>query len=70
MLSELEVDFLRRLWRGDHPGLADREADKARQRVRRMGLAKVVMNPRRWVLTDDGRALFDPTPAPMEGKSQ
>lgn len=55
-LSEAEQDFLERLRGGRAIGLADRAADKVRQRMRRLGYAKVVMNPRRWVLTDAGRA--------------
>lgn len=58
-LSAREFEFLDRIQKGQRPRLADREEDKARQRVRRLGLAEVVMNPRRWVLTKSGSELFD-----------
>ena len=58
-LSNRELDFLRRVRDGERLRLADRDEDKVRQRVRRAGLAEVVMNPRRWVITDAGRAALE-----------
>ena len=55
-LTEREIDFLDRVATGARLRLADREEDRIRQRLREAGLAKVVMNPRRWVITDAGRA--------------
>lgn len=55
-LNDRELDFLSRVNSGQHLRLADREEDKARQRVRKLGLVECVMNPRRWVVTDTGRA--------------
>lgn len=55
-LTEREKDFLSRVMVGARLRLADREEDKVRQRMRRLGFAEVVMNPRRWVLTEAGRA--------------
>lgn len=57
-LSEREEDFLLRVKDRTRLRLADREEDKVRQRVRKLGLAEVVMNPRRWVLTPSGWAYF------------
>jgi len=58
-LSTREADFLRRLRDGQRLSVANRYEDKARQRVRKAGLAEVVMNPRRWVITDAGRAALE-----------
>ncbi|MDX0007849.1 hypothetical protein GOB40_14020 [Sinorhizobium meliloti] len=55
-LTEREKDFLSRVKVGARLRLADRDEDKVRQRMRRLGFAEVVMNPRRWVLTEAGRA--------------
>lgn len=57
-LTEREKQFLVRVKDGERLRLADREEDKARQRVRKLGLAEVVMNPRRWVVTRQGWAYF------------
>lgn len=47
-LSEREAEFLRRVC-GHRPlGCADRQEDRVRQRVRRLGLVHIVKNPRRW----------------------
>lgn len=54
-LTEAELDFLRRVESGKRLPLADRKQDRLRQQVRKMQLAEVVMNPRRWVLTEAGR---------------
>lgn len=54
-LTEHEIQFLDALHHGLKLGLASREQDKARQKMRRLGFAKVVMNPRRWVITPAGR---------------
>ncbi|WP_164834488.1 hypothetical protein [Sinorhizobium meliloti] len=62
-LTDREKDFLSRVKVGARLRLADRDEDKVRQRMRRLGFAEVVMNPRRWVLTEAGRqALEEPTP--------
>lgn len=62
-LTDREKDFLIRVKVGARLRLADRDEDKVRQRMRRLGFAEVVMNPRRWVLTEAGRqALKEPTP--------
>jgi hypothetical protein len=55
-LSERELDFLRRLRDGERLRLADYEEDRVRQRLRKAGLAQVLQAPRRWVITDAGRA--------------
>ena len=55
-ITERELDFLRRIQAGRHFRIADREEDRARQKVRKAGIAEVVMNPRRWVLTPAGIA--------------
>jgi hypothetical protein len=54
-----ETDFLDRVCDGRKLGLADRHEDRARQWCRRKGLAKVVMNPRRWIATPLGLAVRD-----------
>lgn len=54
MLTGAEHEFLRRIATGERLGLADRAADKVRQKMRRQGFAEVVQNPRRWVLTEKG----------------
>lgn len=48
-------DFLERLRDGRKLGVADRAQDKVRQQCRRAGWAEVLMNPRRWTITDAGR---------------
>lgn len=58
-LTDREAAFLRCVERGLRLRLADREEDRARQRVRKAGLAEVLMNPRRWVITDAGRAALE-----------
>lgn len=55
-LTASEIEFLQAVYRGTRLPLADRKQDRVRQRVRKMRLAEVVMNPRRWQLTDAGRA--------------
>ena len=55
-LTDRERDFLQSVWNGTRLRLADREEDKVRQKMRKAGLAEVVMSPRRWVITDAGRA--------------
>lgn len=60
-LTAEEKRFLE--WVGNgcpRPGiLANRAQDKARQSLRRRGLVECVMQPRRWVITDAGRAALD-----------
>lgn len=58
-LSPRENEFIDRLAKGSKLRLADREEDKARQRVRKLGLAEVLMNPRRWSLTAKGWAYYN-----------
>jgi len=53
-LSNREIDFLSRVVTGKHLPPADREEDRTRQKMRRAGLAEVVKNPRRWVITPAG----------------
>jgi hypothetical protein len=55
-LTDRERDFLQRIWNGTRLRLADREEDKVRQRMRKAGFARVVVSPRRWTITDAGRA--------------
>jgi len=55
-LDRRERDFLQRLWFGQTLRLADREEDRVRQKMRKAGLAVVTKNPRRWELTEAGRA--------------
>src|SRR5687768_9322341 len=45
-LNEREYDFLKRVCCGQDLRLADREEDRARQKVRRMNLVEVLPNPR------------------------
>ncbi len=54
-LSPDERDFLERVRDGRRLKLADRQEDRVRQFCRSYGLAKVVMKPRRWVITEAGR---------------
>ena len=58
-MSNDELEFLRRVRDGLHPGLADRKNDRIRQKLRRAGYAEVAMNPRRWVITEKGKAALD-----------
>ena len=55
-LTDDEMDFLLRLLSGKKLQIADRKQDKVRQRMRRSGFAEVVMNPRRWVITEAGKS--------------
>jgi hypothetical protein len=50
-----ELDFLQRVRDGRRLRLADRYQDRVRQRMRRAGLVEVLMEPRRWSITDLGR---------------
>lgn len=59
-LDPNERDFLERVRDGRRLKSADREEDKIRQRVRRYGLVEVLMKPRRWSLTEAGRAALEP----------
>lgn len=60
-LTDVEREFLSRIEAGTHPGLADRKNDRARQNMRRLGFAKCVMNPRRWIITEAGRIALSTT---------
>lgn len=55
-------DFLERVRDGRRLGLADRAEDRVRQTCRRRGLAEVIMNPRRWVITEAGRKALEDQP--------
>lgn len=59
MMGEEELEILYRVNRGQRLPLADRKQDRIRQRLRRDGLIECVMNPRRWVLTEAGKATLD-----------
>jgi hypothetical protein len=61
-LTERQLDFLSRLHVGTRLRLADREEDRIRQGLRKMGLVECVMNPRRWVLTPAGHEAVKGTP--------
>jgi len=50
-------EFLFDLLNGLKPCCADRKDDRARQWCRRMGLAVVEKNPRRWAITEAGRSV-------------
>jgi hypothetical protein len=67
-LTDLERDFLRRLRDRVELRPAFRDEDRARQSCRRRGFAKVEMNPRRWVLTDNGRACLEAALRPGGGE--
>lgn len=54
-LTPEQQDFLERVRDGRPLKLADRAEDRVRQFCRNKQLAQVVMNPRRWVITDAGR---------------
>lgn len=58
-LDPEERDFLERVRYGKQLGLADRRQDRVRQRCRKWNLVQVEMKPRRWVITDLGRAVLD-----------
>ncbi|TPW26842.1 hypothetical protein [Pararhizobium mangrovi] len=62
MINDLELDFLRRLRDSQPLASPDRKEDRARQRCRKMGLAEVVMNPPRWIITDRGRNVLEEHP--------
>lgn len=61
-MTNQQAEFLLRLRDGRPLGLADRVEDRARQWCRRNGLAEVLPNPRRWVITEAGRKALEPTP--------
>lgn len=58
-LTERERDFLIRVRDSRPLRIADRKEDRARQRVKKLGFAECVMGPRRWVITDAGRAAIE-----------
>lgn len=58
-LTRDQADFLRRVRDGSRLKPADRDEDRVRQSVRRAGLAEVVMNPRRWTITETGRRALE-----------
>jgi len=53
-LTSAEQDFMHRIAFNRPLPMADRKQDRVRQRLRKRGLVQCVMNPRRWVLTDEG----------------
>lgn len=55
-LTKAQSEFLRRLRDYRPLAVADRAEDRARQFCRRNGLAEVIKNPRRWAITESGRA--------------
>lgn len=55
-LTDDQRDFLERVRDGRRLKLADRSEDRVRQACRRLGLAEVVMHPRRWIITPSGRS--------------
>jgi len=57
-LTEREFDFLHRVVTGDRLRLADRDEDRVRQKLRKLGLVKVVSSPRRWVLRGAGAEAY------------
>lgn len=57
-LTPREHDFLLRVRDGRELRLADRDEDKVRQKMRRLGFAEVLPSPRRWSITEAGRALL------------
>lgn len=58
-LTNPERDFLERVRDSRPLKLADRKEDKVRQRVKKLGFAECVMGPRRWIITDAGRAALE-----------
>lgn len=69
-VTEAERDFLLRVKKGLRLKLADHQEDRVRQRMRKLGLAKVVMNPRRWVLTETGHATLATPPLKGHGHDE
>lgn len=49
--------FLTKIRDGERPGVADRAADKVRQRCRRLGLCEFHKN--KWNITDAGRKALE-----------
>ncbi len=67
-LSKAQRDFLEGVGYGRPLRHADRAEDRVRQWCRRNGLAEVVRNPRRWVLTEAGRAALKDQSQPAGGE--
>lgn len=55
-LTPDHLDFMRRVWTAKPLKSADRAEDKIRQQCRKAGYVKIMRNPRRWVITDAGKA--------------
>ena len=55
-LTEAQRDFLERVRDGQQLRLADRAEDRVRQSMRQAGFVVCLRNPRRWAITDSGRA--------------
>lgn len=61
-LNERDIDLLTRIRDGRNLRPADRFEDRSRQKMRKLGFAQVIVNPRRWIITDAGRAVLqEPT---------
>src|SRR3546814_15432791 len=56
-LSLIEKNFLKRVCEGQELGCANRIEDRARQRLRKLGLVHVATNPRRWEALPFGLAV-------------
>lgn len=61
-LTNEQRDFLERVRDGRRLKSADRSEDRVRQFCRQNGLAEVVANPRRWVITEAGRLALSTNP--------
>lgn len=57
-MTEPEFKFMQCIFLNRRLPLADRVSDKMRQRLRKQGLIECVMNPRRWVITDEGAKAY------------
>lgn len=69
-LTQAQREFLECLRDGGKLPLADRAEDRVRQKCRRLGYAAVVMNPRRWVITDAGREALEDEPFEVIGPAE
>lgn len=58
-LTAGQRDFLERVRDGHRLRLADRVEDRIRQAMRRARFVEVLAKPRRWSITDAGRAALD-----------
>lgn len=58
-LTKPERDFLERVRDSRPLKIADRKEDRVRQWLRKLGYVECVMGPRRWIITDAGRAALE-----------